>query len=175
MIIGLSLWKNMGMEKSELTWNLGTIFQVDLKGKESVNKSRKYSLETALDISQKSLGILQNRDSKYRSSQVMCSPCKIKTNMPGSLWWTKLHSKHNIWYCPHFSTLLLLAQVSDVIFSLVAVQRRKVGKFSNLLVRWEGSSVRAQTEISLQTKHVYNTFSLKRTLCSVLPKPWKIH
>lgn len=42
----------LGMGKSELTWNLGTTYQVDLKEKESVNKSGKYCLETALDISQ---------------------------------------------------------------------------------------------------------------------------
>lgn len=160
------MWVNL-----KLRYNLST----DLKGKQSVNKSEKHHLETALDISGKpweysSIGILNTIVVES------CVLCKIKTSMPGSLWRTKLHSKHNIWYCPHLSTLLLLAQVPHAIFSFVAVQRKKVGKFS---ICWcDGREVLCvYKQRSLSKLNSYTTPSTWRGHCvqCYFPKPCKIH
>lgn len=110
VVIGLSLehvgtaywkiWDNLKLRKAQsikFTW------------KEITNKIRQCCLKMDLNVLWKTLRILQFRDSKYYSSQVMCSLYKVKMSLSDSQWKTQLHSRHNIWYGPYFSTLLLLA------------------------------------------------------------------
>lgn len=110
VVIGLSLehigtgywkiWDNLKLRKAQ---------SIKLIWKERINKIRRCCLKMDLNVSWKYLGILLFRDAKYYCSQVMCSPYKVKMSLSGSWWRTQLHSRHNIWYCPYFSTLLLLA------------------------------------------------------------------
>lgn len=82
--------------------------------------------------------------------------------MPGSLWRTKLHSKHNIWCCPHFSTVTVGLRIRSDVFSCSCLKKNS-WKIPSLLVWWEGNRVQAQTWISLQTKHY------------MAPSVWRAH